>query len=149
MDVKKIKNIKKVPVVENKEAEYLESLQRLQAEFENFQKRTEKEKQEIVINANFNLISELLEVLDNFDLSLKNNPDKGINLIHEEFLKILKKQGLKRISSHGKFNPEFHEALMQEDSEEDDQILEEFKKGYLLNNKLLRASKVKISKKKI
>ncbi|MBU3924028.1 MAG: nucleotide exchange factor GrpE [Nanoarchaeota archaeon] len=133
-------------IKENKETNLIETLQRLQAEFQNFQKRTEKEKQENTINANANLISELLEVLDNFELSLKHNNDKGIILIYESLLKILKNQGLEPIEAKGKFDPKFHEAITQEEAEEPGIILEEIQKGYLLNGKLLRASKVKISK---
>ena len=132
--------------VEEKEKEYIDRLQRLQAEFENFRRRTEKEKRELQINANENLISQLLEVVDNFELSLKHNEDKGVALIYSELTTILEKQGLKPINANGKFNPELHEALMQEEGEEDGIILQVFQKGYLLNDKLLRASKVKISK---
>ena len=133
-------------VVENKEKEYLDRLQRLQAEFENYQKRTQKEKVENLANANAHLISQLLKVLDNFELSLKHNKDKGIILIYEELKKILEKQGLRVIDTNGKFNPNIHEALIKVDGEKDNVILEEIEKGYMLNDKLLRASKVKISK---
>ena len=80
-----------VPVVENKEAEYLDKIARLQAEFDNFRKRTEKEKKEMLVNANANLISELLPALDHFELSLKHNKDKGVALIYDELVKILEK----------------------------------------------------------
>ena len=66
-------------------------------------------------------------------------------MIHEDLFRVLEKQGLMLIKTEGKFYPKFHEALAQEKGEEDGIILEEFKKGYLLNGKLLRASKVKIS----
>ena len=132
------------PVVA-REAELLDKLLRVQAEFSNFQKRTEKKKKEIIINANINLISELLPVLDNFELSLKHNDNKGILLIYNELYKILENQGLKLISTSEKFNPELHEAIAREEGESEGDILEEFQKGYLLNGKLLRASKVKIS----
>ena len=127
------------------EVNYQEKFQRLQAEFANYEKRTEKEKVELLNNANVDLISQLLEVLDNFDLALKHNKDEGVIMIHQDLLKILEKQGLKTISVEGKFNPEFHEAIIQEEGEKDGVILEEFQKGYLLNEKLIRASKVKIS----
>ena len=134
------------PVVENKEAELLERLARLQAEFENFRKRTEKEKLESSINANANLISQLLKVLDHFELSLKHNNDRGVMLIYDELNKILEKHGLKVIDTNGNFDPKIHEAVIKVDGEKDGVILEEIQKGYLLNNKLLRASKVKITK---
>jgi molecular chaperone GrpE len=135
------------PKEENKEKSYIEKLQRLQAEFENFVRRTEKEKSQILANANESLISELLPVLDNFELSIKHTKDKGIIIIYDELLRILEKQGLKKIDTTKDFDPKFHEALLQEDGEEDGKILEELQKGYTLNDKLLRASKVKISKK--
>ena len=129
-----------------KEKDYLERLQRLQAEFENFRKRTEKERLEILRNANEDLIIKLLSVLDNFELALKNINDKGVSMIYSEFYSILEKEGLKTIETEGKFDPQIHEALIQEDGKEDGKILEEIQKGYLLNDKVIRASKVKISK---
>lgn len=134
--------------IESRELEYLERLQRLQAEFENFRKRTEKEKTENLANANSNLILQLLKVLDNFELSLKHTNDAGITLIYQELSKILEKNGLKAIDTKGKFDPNFHEAILEVEGEEDRVIVEEIQKGYLLNNKLLRASKVKITKNK-
>jgi len=134
------------PSIENKEKEYLERLQRLQAEFENFRKRTEKEKSENAINANTNLIFQLLTVLDDFELALKHCKDPGVNLIYDKLNQILKKQGLKVIDTNGNFNPNLHEAVINVDGKDDCTILEEIQKGYLLNDKFLRASKVKIGK---
>ena len=131
---------------ENKESEYLEQMQRIQAEFENFRKKTEKDRAEIVANANFNLISNLLPVLDNFELSLKYNKDKGVELVYKDLLKILEKQGLTIVNTKGDFDANIHEAIMQIDGEKDGAIVEEIQKGYLLNGRLLRASKVKIIK---
>jgi len=122
-------------------------LQRLQAEFENFRRRTEKEKSQIRTNANESIISELLPILDNFELSLKHNEDKGVILIYDELSKVLEKQGLKKIEAKGIFDPKFHEVLIQVEGKKDGEILEELQKGYLLNDRLLRASKVKITKK--
>jgi molecular chaperone GrpE len=130
----------------DKDKNYIGRLQRLQAEFENFQKRTEKEKQENANNANANLISQLLRVLDSFEIALAQNKNEGMELIYADLKDILNKQGLKVIDTKGKFNAKFHEVLMQEEGKEENVILEEFQKGYLLNDKLLRASKIKISK---
>lgn len=131
-------------VEKSKEQEYLERLQRLQAEFENYQKRTEKEKQENLINANSNIIFQLLEVLDTFELALKHNKDHGVQLIYNDLTSILKKQGLKTIDTTGVFNPKLHEAVIKVGKDNTGVIIEELQKGYLLNDKLLRASKVKI-----
>lgn len=130
----------------DKEAEYRDKLVRLQAEFDNFYKRTEREKQDILINANAGLIFDLLKVLDNFEISLKHNDDEGVRLIYNELVSILEKNGLKVIDATGKFNPNLHEVLARGEGDEDGIILEEIQKGYSLNGKLLRASKVKISK---
>jgi molecular chaperone GrpE len=132
--------------VENKEMEYLDKLQRLQAEFDNYRKRIEKEKTETVANANSKLISQLLSVLDNFELSMKHNKDKGISLIYDELNTLLKREGLQVVNAKGNFDPKLHEAVLNAPGEKDGVILEEIQKGYMLNNRLLRPSKVKISK---
>ena len=129
-----------------KERDSFERLQILQAEFENFRKRTEKERLETLRNANEDLIIKLLSVLDNFELALKNINDKGVSMIYSELYSILEKEGLKTIKAEGKFDPRIHEALVQEAGKEDEKILEEIQKGYTLNDKVIRASKVKISK---
>lgn len=134
------KKVKAVP-----EVNYKEKFVRLQAEFANYEKRTEKERSDLLKNANADLISKMLEVLDNFDLALKHNEDAGVAMIYDDLFRILEKQGLMLIKTDGKFYPQFHEALTKEEGDEDGIILEEFQKGYLLNGKLLRASKVKIS----
>jgi molecular chaperone GrpE len=138
-------NTEAAPVVD-KEKEYADKLARQQAEFENFRKRNEKEKQEILINANANLITEILPALDHFELALKHNKDKGVQMIYDELNEILKNNGVKIISTDGVFNPKIHEAVVTLTGEKDGMILEEIQKGYLLNDKLLRASKVKVSK---
>ncbi len=130
----------------SKEKEYLEQLQRLQAEFDNYRKRVEREKQEIYNNANEKLITRLLDILDSFELALKHNADEGVKMIYSQLYSLLESHGLKKIEATGKFNPEVHEALIQEEGEEDGIIIEELQKGYILNNKVIRPSKVKISK---
>ncbi|MFH1238351.1 MAG: nucleotide exchange factor GrpE [archaeon] len=131
---------------ENKETDYVEQLQRLQAEFENFRKRMEKEKSHFLKNANESLIVKLLGILDNFELALEHLDDKGINMIYSELYNILENEGLKTIKAEGKFDPRIHEALIQEEGEEDEKIIEELLKGYTLNDKVIRPSKVKITK---
>lgn len=133
------------PAEKVSEAEYIEKLQRLQAEFENYRRRNENEQRENSIKANSILITQLLEVLDNFELSLKHNSDPGIKLIYLQFYKILEKQGLRQIKAEGRFDPKIHEAIIKEEGKTHGLILEEIKKGYFLNDKLIRASKVRIT----
>lgn len=135
-------------------SELTDTLQRLQAEFENYKKRVEKEKQEFIKFAHAHVILELLPMLDSFELALKGTKDnekfiKGIEMIFAQFHSILEKEGLRPISSLGqKLDPYKHEVLMKEKSDkEEDIILEEFQKGYMFNDKVLRHSKVKISEK--
>ncbi len=139
---------------EEKIHELTDSLQRLQAEFENYKKRTEKEKEDFVKYAKADLIAKLLPTLDSFEIALKNTTDnekfvKGIELIFAQLYSLLESEGIRPIKADGeKFDPFKHEVLMKEASDkEEDMILEELQKGYMLNAKVLRHSKVKVSKK--
>ena len=138
-----------------KNKELVCDLQRLQAEFENYKKRIEKEKAEYKAYAEKEFITKLLPILDSFELALPSKQDsenfrKGIELIYSQLYTLLEKEGLKPIRSTGeKLDPYKHEVLMQEISEkEDNTIIEEFSKGYFFKDSVLRTSKVKISKKK-
>ena len=127
-------------------------LQRLQAEFDNFKKRLEKDKEDFTKYANHKLIYDILTVLDSFDLALKNvNDDElgdGIKMVYEQLFSTLEKKGLRLIESVGrKLDPNMHEVMMKVNGDEEDVILEELQKGYMLNDKVLRYAKVKVSKK--
>ncbi|HEX55091.1 MAG: nucleotide exchange factor GrpE [Candidatus Altiarchaeales archaeon] len=129
---------------------------RLQAEFDNYRKYVEKEKERFREIANESLIKDLLDVIDSFELAIKDvaSRDKeiatGIEMIYRKFMDVLEKHGLKRIDAVGKkFDPYYHEVFMQEESDEPDgTIIEEFQPGYMLNFKVIRHSKVKVSKQK-
>ena len=151
--MKKHEKIKEKPKETDKKiSELTETLQRLQAEFENYKKYVEKEKAEFVKYAKADLIEKLLPLLDSFELALKNSAEKkellkGVELIYSQFYSMLEKEGLKKIDVKGKFDPHLHEVLLKEKSDkEEDAILEELQKGYILNGKVLRFSKVKVSK---
>lgn len=132
--------------------ELTDSLQRLQAEFENYKKRTEKECQVIVQTASKDIIIRLLPLLDNFELALSHTKDaetrKGFELIFSQLFDILKEQGLGKINAEGKkFDPYTMEAVMQERSDQEkDIVLEELQPGYQLKDKVIRHAKVKVSK---
>jgi molecular chaperone GrpE len=140
-------------------------LLRLAAEFDNYKKRMAKEFGYLIKNANENLILQLLDTLDNFQRALNSAPakggisnktsndyenfHKGIELIYNHLKEILTKEGLREIEALGKpFDPNFHEAVTQAESEKYDEgvIIDEIGKGYMLNDRLLRASKVVVSK---
>lgn len=129
--------------------ERLEQLKYLQADFDNYRKNSEKEKQQIIRQANEDIIRELLSILDGLEKALEIEPleREGLTMIYKNFLKALEKYGMKEIKSLGqKFDPHFHEAVIKEISDEDEgKVLEEIQKGFLLHSKILRPSKVKIS----
>ncbi|MCH7850262.1 MAG: nucleotide exchange factor GrpE [Nanoarchaeota archaeon] len=133
--------------IEKEEPNYLEDLQRLQAEFDNFRKRTESEKEVLKKSANKDLILKLLDVLDNLENAIKHDPkNEGLKLTHKKLTEILNNEGLKKIDTSGSFNPEFHEAIQQVEGKSENKILDVYTKGYTLNEKLIRAAIVKISK---
>lgn len=143
---------KKYNEEKQKNEELTDTLKRLQAEFENYKKWNAKEKTEFVKYANADVIAQMLPVLDSFEIALKNTSDKdkfieGMKMIYAQFYSILEAEGLKQIKCVGeKFDPYRHEVLMKEESDKPEEtILEEFQKGYMLNDKVLRHSKVKIS----
>jgi len=139
--------------------EYLSSLQRVSAEFENYKKRVEKERAEWVKFANESLILDLMASIDNFERALKaanknedyENLRKGTEMIYKEMMSILMKNGLEEIKALGEnFDPYKHEAIEQiiEEDCEDGAIVEEYQKGYTLHSKVVRPSKVKVVKRK-
>jgi molecular chaperone GrpE len=139
-------------------ADLTDDLKRLQAEFENFKKRTEKEWAERSKIATQRLVTDLLGVLDSFDKALedtdddgdKNGHKAGLQRLWKQLLQILQREGLKEIKAEGKFDPFIHEALTKEEREdvEDGRILEVYQKGYALGQRTLRPARVKVAKKK-
>ena len=130
--------------------ELTESIQRLQADFENFQKKTDKERQNIKDEVNAEIISKLWVILDNIQICLENIKDKdafieAIKITFADMFNFLHQKGLTPIKSVGeKFDPHKHEALMKEGDGDKYVIIEEFQKGYMLHDRVLRPSKVKI-----
>ncbi|MBN1647684.1 MAG: nucleotide exchange factor GrpE [Spirochaetales bacterium] len=131
---------------------------RKQADFENFRKRMFREKEEAIKYANSNLLLDLVTIIDDFERAIKSSEESkdfdsfhsGIELIEKQFSGMLeKKYGLKRFDSTGEiFDPERHEALMMEETKEfePETVVEDFQKGYMLHERILRHSKVKIAK---
>lgn len=158
-EVKKLAELKEV--LSAKEQELKEANDkhlRLYAEFDNYRKRVQAEKEELCKSASSNLLKELLPILDSFDRaqqSFEKHSDekeellKGLALIHRQFEDILTKNGIKKIEAKGKlFDPQLHEAIMQQEAAgvTPHTILEEVQIGYLLNDKLLRPAMVIIAK---
>lgn len=133
--------------------ELRELLLRRQAEFDNFRKRTEKERSEYVQYAGAEIVREILPILDDFDRALKaagagSEYSKGVELIHTHLYDALKKAGLEPIESEGKaFDPYLHQAVERVESKDaaEGTILGEHQRGYNFKGKLLRPSMVKVA----
>ncbi len=145
------------PVVEeattNKEAEYLDRLQRLMAEFDNFRKRSDKEKADSYDFAVSNTVTELLPVIDNFERALNvESEDKslyaGVEMIYKQLLGMLEKLNVTPIDAEGKeFDPNMHNAILHLDDENYDEniVVKELQKGYLYKEKVIRHSLVQVA----
>lgn len=142
-----------------KSAEYLDSWRRAAADFSNYRKRAEKDSGEFTKFSNMLLITRLLPVLDDFERALQTLPEKlrdltwidGIMLIARKMRAVLEAEGVKPIEAEGKpFDPNFHEAVIHEESDkhEDGIVISELQKGYMLHDKVLRPTLVKVAKKK-
>ncbi len=144
---------KKLDEAEAKAGEYLQMAQRLQADFDNFRKRTQRENEEFKAFATAGLISELLTIEDDLDRALDSAKEEndfviGVRGIRQNLMKVLESKGLTEIPTDGKFDPNCHEALCVEEADTDGDIAEVFQKGYRLGNKVLRYSKVKVTRKR-
>jgi len=155
------KTVKKPRVKKaDKQAEEINELKdkllRLQAEFENYKKRSKTELEEMAKYGAQGLIVPLLGVIDNLERALALKPEDGSNdkhfngveMIHKQFVEILKANGLEKIEAEGmKFDPSYHQGVMNEavdDEELVNKVIAEFQKGYMLNKKVIRPTMVKI-----
>ena len=143
--------------VESQRDEYLDTLRRVQAEFENYRKRVIKEQTALVDRATEGLVEQLLPVLDSFELALKNfdaagghdteSVRKGVELVYAELLGVLEKAGLSRVEAEGKpFDPNVHEAVMQEEGDGEPVVTDVLRTGYTLKGRVLRPAMVKVSR---
>jgi molecular chaperone GrpE len=148
----------KLKEAQAKADEYLDQWRRTAADFSNYRKLVAKEKEDLTKTANAVLLARLLPILDDFERAFKTIPDhldeltwvEGIALIYRKLQTILEQEGVKPIQAEGKeFDPMYHEAITYEEVEgyEDGQIIEEVQKGYMLGDKVLRPSIVRVAKK--
>jgi molecular chaperone GrpE len=129
---------------------------RAQADFDNFRRRTLKEKEELAQYASLKVISQLLPVLDNFERALQTGGEgaesgsfaKGVDMIYRQLNQVLEAEGLKQMEVIGQqFDPELHQAIMQVASEDQDEgtVVEVIQPGYKLKDKVIRPAMVKVS----
>ncbi|MDF2938834.1 MAG: grpE [Paenibacillaceae bacterium] len=130
---------------------------RTQADFDNFRRRSRVEKEDFAKYASSKLVEQLLPVLDNFERAIAASKDsqdfdsllKGIEMTQRQLSQALEQEGLAAMNAAGAaFNPEFHQAVMQVESDEHDEgvVVEELQKGYMFKDKVLRPAMVKVSK---
>jgi molecular chaperone GrpE len=144
--LKKLREKLKKAVTEKQE--YLEGWQRSKADFVNYKKDEEKRRGEIVKLIREDVITEILPILDSFNMA-KESPvwGDGIEQIFKQFVSVLKKNGLEEIAPLNEdFDPNLHEAVETVKGKKDGKIIEVLQKGYLLNNKIIRPARVKVSK---
>lgn len=141
---------------ESSQEELLSRLQRLQADFDNFKRRTEKEKEEIVATASSSVVEKILPVLDNFERAAATEVGdeaafrEGMDMIFNQLTTVLGESGLEPCNAVGcPFDPNLHHAvfMVDDDSYEDNTVVEELQKGYLLSGKVIRPAMVKVSRK--
>ena len=136
--------------------DFYDRLLRKTAEFDNYRKRVERERREQADQAVVNLLQQLLQIVDDFDLALEVEAGeeaaayrKGIELIHSKLHDVLRKQGVKPIEALGAdFDPNVHQAVVHESSpgHREGEVIGEMRRGYMLGDRLLRPSMVKVAK---
>jgi len=143
-------------VQEQKAQEYLRQLKYLQADFENYRKRTERELNELTVRCNEKLVAELLCVIDDLERALDSGKEtedasallKGVEMIHKNLTRMLEREGLERIDAVGKiFDPKFHEIVVKipRNDCEEGLVLEEVRKGFVFKGRVLRPCMVNVS----
>jgi len=133
--------------------ELVDTVQRVQAEFDNYRKRAARDQQSLVARAHERLMRELLPVLDDLERTLEAveahegaKLEEGVALVARSFAEALRREGLEEVSTEGKFDPHVHEALLSQPSEADEgSVIEVLQKGYRLGDRVLRPARVVIA----
>ncbi|HEY7055581.1 MAG TPA: nucleotide exchange factor GrpE [Vicinamibacterales bacterium] len=137
--------------------DYYERLLRKTAEFDNYRKRIDRERQQVSESAAADLLSELLPLVDDLERALKADVGaegidayrRGVELIHRQLLEILRKRGVRPLDVVGAdFDPHYHQAVAHEhvQGKREGEVTEEFRRGYMLGDRLLRPAMVKVAK---
>jgi molecular chaperone GrpE len=143
----------RIAEIEKERDDYLNDLQRVAAEFDNYRKRVARDQQSLAARAHERLLKELLPVLDDLERALEAATEheeakleEGVRLVHRELQEALSKEGLEEIETNGHFDPHVHEALLSQPSDRDEgAILEVLQKGYRLGDRVLRPARVVVS----
>jgi molecular chaperone GrpE len=130
---------------------FLDSAKRIQADFDNFKKRQQREMERVVACAGSDIIGDLLTIVDDFEraLSVDDSAEfrQGVKRIHDNLVALLRSNGLREVPTDSGFDSSLHDAIAVDEGEEGE-ILEVYQKGYFLGDRVLRYSKVKVGKNK-
>ncbi len=148
-----VEEIDELAAVTRERDEYLDALQRLKAEFDNYRKRVARDQQELAARAHERLVRELVPVLDDLERALvaaseheEAKLEEGVRLVHRSLADLLVREGLAEVETVGKFDPHTQEALLSQPSDEEEgTVIEVLQKGYRLGDRVLRPARVVIS----
>ena len=148
------RTVEQFEALERERDEYLDSLQRLKAEFDNYRKRTARDQEAFVARAGEAVLGDLLPVLDDLERALdaaehheEAKLEEGVRLVHRSLLDALQRQGLELIETDGAFDPHVHEALLTQPAGEAEpgSVLQVLQKGYRLGDRILRPARVVVA----
>src|SRR5262245_47509823 len=133
--------------------ELIDTLQRLQADFDNYRKRAQRDQESLVARAGERIVKELLPILDDLERALEAADqheeaklEDGVKLVHRQLEQLLEKEGLALVETDGKFDPHVHEALLTQPSQADEgSVIEVLQKGYRLGDRVLRPARVVVA----
>jgi len=133
--------------------DYLDALQRLKAEFDNYRKRVARDQQQLAARAHERLVKELVPVLDDLERALEAASEheeakleEGVRLVHRSLSALLAREGLSEVETNGKFDPYTQEALLSQPSDaEEGSVIQVLQKGYKLGDRVLRPARVVVS----
>ena len=148
-----VREVDELTAVTQERDDYLDRLQRLKAEFDNYRKRAARDQESIVERATERLVKELLPVVDDLERALEAAEEheeakleEGVRLVHRQLASALEREGLAEIETNGKFDPHVHESLLSQPSEaEEGSVIEVVQKGYRLGDRVLRPARVVIA----
>ena len=137
----------------NENEELIDTLQRLQADFDNYRKRAARDQESLVARAGERIVKDLLPILDDLERALEAAEqheeaklEDGVRLVHRQLEQLLEKEGLALVETEGRFDPHVHEALLTQPSDADEgSVIEVLQKGYRLGDRVLRPARVVVA----
>ena len=152
-NTEQVEDTNELEAVQGERDELLDTLQRVQAEFDNYRKRAARDQESLVARASERLVKELLPVLDDLERALEAAAaheeaklEEGVALVARSLADALRREGLEEVVTDGKFDPHVHEALLSQPSKaEEGSVIEVLQKGYRLGDRVLRPARVMVS----